>query len=239
MFPSDDRSFVRHEQGLFDPAVMRRVRAHYDAIEAERLARIADQVDAERVEVGAATKALRFDPMWHEPWVHAPADVADRLRPFTWLTFPIQLRHITENSHLVPWHQDIAYALRMPRQHRQLITCFTPLEPNPAEVSGLAFALGSFDLLEHVARPGHGACIENIEFENVVTFDLALGDCMAFGDHSPHVTTPGKDGKFNRRSFEYRLIMPQDALPDKDYFDIERRVFIRNGEIVDFPENPQ
>lgn len=237
MLPTDSRCFVRHEQALLDRAVLAGVRAGFVAEEEQAQARIADETDARRVEIGAATVSFRVNPRWYDPWRHASAERIERMRPFTWLLFPVQLRHITGESHLVPWHQDAGYARLMPRRHSRLITCFVPLEPEPAACASLEFAQGTFDEFPHHPEGPHGAVLEPADFGTVSRFRLAFGDALVFGDLAPHRTVTAPDGTIDRRSFEYRFVRPEDALPEKDYFDIKSGLFVRtDGSRRTFPQ---
>ena len=178
-----------------------------------------------------------MDPRWYDPWRGAAPALIERLRPYTWLLFPVQLRHITQSGHLVPWHQDAGYVRLMPRRHSRLITCFVPLEPDPAACASLEFSEGDYEELAHEPYEGHGAALSGRDFGRLRRFELAFGDALIFGDHAPHRTVPAADGTIDRRSFEYRFVTPDEALPDKDYFDIEADAFVRtDGSRREFPE---
>jgi hypothetical protein len=180
---------------------------------------------------------MRFDPVWFDLWRDLPPVSRDRLGPYVWVIFPPQLRHIRTREHLVPWHQDLAYQrLLGTRAHRQVVTCFVPLEHEPDRVSGLEFADDADGILLHEAEGAHGASIPSPGFERIRRFSLNCGDVLLFGDHAPHRTVPGPDGTIDRRSFEFRLIEPADAIDGKDYFDIRRGRFIRtDGSERDHP----
>jgi hypothetical protein len=227
MLAANDRYLLRHMDGLFSAQILEQTYRHFESIEASRQNDLRTETDEQRVRIGSATDALRFDAMWYEPWRHIAAEKVDDLRPFTWVLYPVQLRHVTAAGHLVPWHQDIGYVRRMKRVHPKLITCFVPLDPNPAQRSTLEFARGSFDEFFHHPVGDHGAVIKEREFSSTIHFQLAQGDAILFGDHVPHRTIPSPQGTIDRRSFEYRLVVPSDALDDKDYFDIESRCFVR------------
>ena len=226
MLAANDRYLLQHFKGLLSAKILDDTYRHFKSIEASRQSELRSETDEQRVRIGSATDALRFDQMWYEPWRHVNSDNIARLRPFTWLLYPVQLRHVTAAGHLVPWHQDIGYVRRMKRIHSQLITCFVPIDPDPTKGSTLEFARGSFDEFSHKPAGDHGAVIEQ-DFSNTVHFQLARGDAIVFGDHVPHRTIPSADGNIDRRSFEYRLVVPSQALDDKDYFDIESRCFVR------------
>lgn len=228
MIEPENRCFVHHMQGLFDPKVLARTRDHFDKVEAERQSIVRAAHENTRLRIGASTDAFRLDPRWYDPW-RAMDDVAiDRMRPFTWLFYPVMIRHVTRPEHLVPWHQDIAYVRRMARVHSHLITCFVPLEPDPAQAAGLEFALGQFPDLDHDDFGDHGPGLRQT-FGDTATHALAFGDALVFGDHTPHRTIPGPDGRIDRRSFEYRAVIPTEALDDKDYYDLERRCMVRRS----------
>ncbi|MBX9635265.1 MAG: phytanoyl-CoA dioxygenase family protein [Magnetospirillum sp.] len=237
MLETDTRCFVHHMTGLLDAAVLTDLHRHFQAVEAERQGHIVHEHETVRVRIGASTDAFRQDPRWYDPWRRISAATIDRMRPSTWLLYPVMVRHITQSSHLVPWHQDIAYVRRMPRVHQRLITCFVPIEPDPARAASLEFATGAFDELQHGDHGDHGPGLD-ATFPDRSRFDLSLGDALIFGDHTPHRTIAAPDGSIDRRSFEYRAVIPAEALEDKDYFDIERGCMVRRsaGQIIEVAE---
>ncbi|MBC7907737.1 MAG: hypothetical protein H7Y60_13475 [Rhodospirillaceae bacterium] len=227
MLKTGTRAFVHHMTTLLDPTVLADVVRHFDAVETERQAQVVQDHEAGRVRIGASTDAFRQDPRWYDPWRAISPETIDRMRPYTWLLYPVMVRHITAAGHLVPWHQDIAYVRRMARVHQRVITCFVPLEPNPAQAASLEFATGDFPALDHVPWDDHGVGIAGAPFPHTIHFPLAFGDALVFGDHTPHRTIPAPDGSIDRRSFEYRAVIPAEALDDKDYFDLERGCMVR------------
>jgi hypothetical protein len=233
MFDPDDHHLLYHLRGVFDRTVLAATLAHYDAIEAERQAIIQSERDASKRRIGAATDALRFDPRWYDLW--RDPKLAGVFHPFTWVTFPVQLRHVERPDHLVPWHQDVAYMSLLPRRHARIVTCFIPLELEPARVSTLEFAVDRYEPLAHRPVGDYGAVTAEPPGEKV-RFDLVSGDAVVFGDHVPHRSIAAIDGRLDRRSFEFRLVMPDEALADKDYFDITRGLFTRtDGSKREFP----
>jgi hypothetical protein len=226
MLDPNDRHYLAHAKGLFSPESIDMVYRHFEAIEQTRQTELRSTTDEQRVRIGAATDALRLDDMWYEPWRQFAPESLERNRPFTWVLFPVQLRHVTVINHLVPWHQDIGYVRRMQRIHARLVTCFVPLDPDPANGSTLEFAVGPHHEATHRPVGDHGAVIEQ-DFAETVRFELKRGDAILFGDHVPHRTVAAANGNIDRRSFEYRLVVPSEALDDKDYFDIEANCFVR------------
>jgi hypothetical protein len=224
MLDPDDRWLLRHLPGLFDRAVLADVVAHFEAREAQLPTTARSERDAAKQRIGAAVDALRLDPTWYDVW-RAPR-LAGLFAPFTWVTFPVQLRHVHAPEHLVPWHQDEGYMRLLSRRHTRVITCFVPLEPDPTRASTLEFATGRHAAHEHRALGGHGAAMTEPDGPKV-RFALAFGDAMVFGDHVPHQTVPAADGAIDRRSFEFRLVVPADAMADKDYFDLTTGMFTR------------
>jgi hypothetical protein len=223
------QSHFAHISGLFNTLTLDRVRTAFVGREAMGW-QPKDEGERKRVEIGAAPNDFRLDTSWYDVWNDAnPAGLAE-FGPFTYALFPVHIRHVVKTGHLVPWHQDAAYVALMPKRHASVITCFVPLEPDPRDVSTLEFAVGDYPLLPHEPQDGHGAAIKQHPFPQVMRFDLAFGDALVFGDHVPHRTVPGRDGKIDRRSFEFRLTKPQDALPGKDYFDLVTRKFVQTPE---------
>jgi hypothetical protein len=230
MTPSPESpSYVRHVRSLFDIEALSRARARFiDREKAGWTPR--DDQERKRMAIGAAPNQFRLDEAWYDIWRDLSAAQLRELGPFSYVLFPVHIRHVIEDAHLVPWHQDAAYVALMPRQHAKVITCFVPLEPRPDEVSSLEFARGDYPLLPHEPQDGHGAAIRAQPFPDVARFDLSFGDAILFGDHVPHRTVPARNGQINRRSFEFRLTRPADALPGKDYFDLSTCAFVRTPE---------
>jgi hypothetical protein len=188
--------------------------------------------------LGTIIDAVRFNAAWYDPWRDAPDTLVARLQPFTWVTFPVQIRHVFKTEHLVPWHQDVGYQRVLgSRGHGRHITCFVPLDDKPATTSTLEFAIGDFSEIAHAPQNMHGATIDHPETGTTRRFDLMQGDALVFGDHMPHRTVPGVDGLIDRWSFEYRLVQPDEASEGRDYFDIAHGLFVRtDGSTRTFPE---
>jgi Phytanoyl-CoA dioxygenase (PhyH) len=223
------QSQFRHISGLFDTRTLDRVRSRFVEREAAGWKPKDDQ-ERRRVDIGAAPNNFRLDNSWYEVWNDASEAGLGEFGPFTYVLFPVHIRHVVKDTHLVPWHQDAAYVALMPKRHVAVITCFVPLEPDPAGVSTLEFAHGDYPLLRHEPQDGHGAVIKAPPFSELKRFDLAFGDALLFGDHVPHRTVPGRSGQIDRRSFEFRLTRPEHALPGKDYFDLSTRKFVQTPE---------
>jgi len=60
-----------------------------------------------------------------------------------------------------------------------------------------------------------------------VHFDLTLGDALVFGDLTIHRTFLPPGATVERRSLEFRLVRPDEAIADKDYFDLDSGLFVR------------
>lgn len=225
---SETRCFVQHFKNLFPRPTVERIRARFIEREAEHWTAKSER-ERKRVSIGAAPDEFRLDEAWYEPWRDVDVSFINRLQPYQWLLYPVHVRHLRTGDHLVPWHQDAAYVALMPRRHERLITCFVPLEPEPTETSTLEFALGETPLLLHSSEGDHGAAIAECPAGELIRFDLSFGDALVFGDLTPHRTVPGRGGGIERRSFEFRLVRPDQALPDKDYFDLKSRSFVRLG----------
>ncbi len=230
MLAEEDRCFIAHMRGLLDRETLARLMDRFAATEQAAQATLRSPHDASRVAIGASTDAFRLDPVWLDPWRNASAERIARLSPFTWMMYPPNIRHLTDPEHLVPWHQDIGYVKRMPRVHRRIITCFVPLEPDPSAHATLELAVGRFGEIDHAEAAGHGAAILDRSFANTRRFELDLGDAIVFGDHVPHRTVRVDDRPIDRRSIEYRFVIPDEALDDKDYFRLdENRLARRTG----------
>ena len=223
--PPGSPSYLRHVSGFFGTGTLGRVRDYF--IERESAGWTPkDERESKRIGIGAAPNDFRLDEKWYEVWRDVSDLALGSLADFSYVLFPVHIRHVTQPVHLVPWHQDAAYMALMPQRHPKVITCFVPLEPRPADVSTLEFAPGEYPLLPHEAEGDHGAAIKRETFSGATRFDLSFGDALLFGDHVPHRTVPGPGG-IDRRSFEFRLTRAADALPGKDYFDLSTRAFVR------------
>ncbi len=236
MIDPEKRIFVEHAVGLFDPEELSRIREDFDRVRGARL-REASLTDRERAAVrrGESADAVRKRERWYDVWKHPRSmeGLLERIRPFTYVTYPVQVRHVTEVEHYVPWHQDRGYIdLLGQRGPRLIITCFLPLEPEPATRTTIEFALDNTDeqperVRQHVAMDGFGAGIPDADFQRRRHFDLAFGDALIFGELTLHRTFTPPGAVANRRSLEFRLIRPADALPGRDYFDVEAQRFIQ------------
>lgn len=227
MLPTDTRCFARHAQGVFRSDSLGRARGHFLEREREAWNVAANDRERSRLAIGAAPDQFRLDERWYDLWREVSADVVEYFKPYTWVIYPVHIRHVTDAVHLVPWHQDAAYIALMPRRHERVITCFVPIEIEPTTGSTLELAQGEFALLPHGPHGNHGAAITECDFPKVARYHLSFGDAIIFGDHVPHRTVPAKDGAIDRRSFEFRMVLPTEALPDKDYFDLETRTYVR------------
>ena len=226
---NQSRCFVQHFKNAFRRPTIERMRERFVEREAGQWA-AKDERERQRIAIGAAPDDFRLDESWYDLWRDVDSSVVDRLHPYQWLLYPVHIRHLrADEHHLVPWHQDAAYVALMPRRHERLITCFVPLEPDPTTGSTLEFACGETPLLPHGQAGDHGAAIAEPPRGDLVRFDLAFGDALVFGDLTPHRTVAGRDGGIERRSFEFRLVQPEHALTDKDYFDLETRRFVRRS----------
>ena len=222
MLPTHTRCFSHHARGLFAPAALDRVRERF--VQKERDGwKAGTEREQMRLAIGSAPDDFRLDQFWYECWCDVdPAAMA----PFTMLLFPVAIRHVTEDVHLVPWHQDFAYVALMPRKHARVVTCFVPLEPDAEVRSTLEFATGDWPLLPHEPIGNHGAALSQ-SFEKTERHSTRYGDALIFGDHTPHRTVSGREGSIDRRSFEFRATTPADVLSGKDYFDVATKQFIR------------
>ena len=229
MIDPAEKCFVEHVEQLFPREAIIEVRQYleeiWETIDPNALPAREQMI----YRLGAAPDQVRFDHTWYNLWKSVSAAKLASFRPFTRLTFPLQIRHIVQTDQLVPWHQDIGYqALRGENAHEHLITCFLPIEPEPSTVPTLEFAVGLFPTLRHHPSGDHGAALT---FENVpptTRFDLNCGDALVFGDHTPHQTyVPENLSRSDRWSFEYRLVRPEDCKVGRDYFDIENGCFLK------------
>lgn len=221
------RTFVEHLRGTFDPVLLRSIRNYLNSIEDQK--QTLGQTEREKTAIGRGetSDALRMDSRWYDVWRNPRLSLLERIRPYTWVVFPVQVRIVRANTHKVPWHQDTGYQkLLGSRAHKQLITCFIPLDEDPANRTTLQFAEDELQPLEHTPLDGFGAGISG-NFHNANHYALELGDCLLFGDLAVHRTFTPENATIERRSLEFRLVRPEDSLDIKDYFDIESGFFVR------------
>ena len=240
MLDKNNRAFVNHVQGLFDPKLLDTLRNNFIMLENRQAPSNISEREKHALERGEATDSMRMQEAWYDVWKHATSEslLLSSLAPYTWVSYPVQVRHVRKAHHHVPWHQDIGYMrLLGNRGHQQVITCFIPLEPEPAKCTTIQYALDNIKAdptkeYPHIPLEGFGAGIENQDFNEVQHFDLNLGDALVFGDFTLHRTFLPEGCQINRRSLEFRLIMPSSALNNKDYFDIEHQKFIKTKNLA-------
>lgn len=220
------RTFVEPLRGFFDVDRLRFLREELTRLEAKALSETLSDREQRFESIGAASDEIRLRADWYEIWRGLDRERVDRLRPFTWVVYPLMVRHLKQHAHIVPWHQDQGYMRLLERRPAQIVTCWVPLEEEPSKCTGLRFSLEPLEELPHHPEGPHAACLDG-EFPNAVSHDLALGDCVIFGDLVPHSTQMEPGLRRERRSLEIRLVRPDHALPGKDYFDIEQGRFVR------------
>jgi hypothetical protein len=232
------RTFFELVRQMFDPTQLRSIREYLDAVEAERQSLAQTEREKVALRQGVASDALRLDPYWYETWRNPTPCLLEQVRPFTWVVYPVQVRIIRAGTHLVPWHQDIAYQkLLGARGHQRIITCFIPLDDDPWRRPTIQFTNSVQQELEHLpvtessdttyAYTG-GLWLKDFQPQHQQHYELTLGDCLLFGDLAIHRSfVPPNQEMMERRSLEFRLVRPEDALDTKDYFDIESGLFVR------------
>ncbi len=221
------RGFFAPHRQVFGPAVLRRLRASFYELTAGSSQDATSERELRAMARGEGSDTLRLRQRWFDVWRTPSPDLLEMVRPFTWVIFPPQVRHVSSTSHFVPWHQDTAYiSLLGPLRHTRIVTCHIPLDDEPARRSTLQFTRAPQSELTHQPRDGFAAGLD-IAPEDVVHFELSLGDCLFFGDHAVHRTYTPPGALIDRRSLEFRLIDPEDSIANKDYFDIELGTFRR------------
>lgn len=228
MQANESRWFVTPIHRLFKPALLKELREYFDSIEVGEFDKSLTEREQRWLSIGASTDALRMDPRWYDVWRNPTPQMLDTIRPYTWIIFPPQVRHIREIPHLVPWHQDAAYEKLIEMGgHERLITCWIPFDDKPGRHSTLQFCRDQLPELEHQAFGPHGAGLEVLDCKNVEHWTLELGDCLLFGHLAAHRSYVPPGAQVERHSFEFRLVRPEDALANKDYFDVESGLFVR------------
>ncbi len=239
MLDTVNRIFVRHAADLFDPALLRQLRQRFIEGEAEMQTKSGTLPERERqaVERGESSDDFRMRDHWYDVWRDASyrEKLIEALHPFTYVMFPVQVRHVRAVGHAVPWHQDAGYMQLHPasKRHKKVITCFIPIEDEPANCTTVQFARDNEKApdqeMPHKAMDGFGAGVAAEQCKDCYHYDLALGDALVFGDLVLHRTFTPPGAEVERRSLEFRLIDPADALEGKDYFDIRQGMFVQTN----------
>jgi hypothetical protein len=224
---TDSRVHVAHVPQMFDPQRVHRLREYLACVYAERQALARNEREAAMVRQGAGTDALRMDPRWFDLWRSPSPTLHEAVGPFTWIIFPPVVRLITSAEQLVPWHQDLAYQRVLgARGHSRIVTCFVPLDDNPAERPTVEFCPSEERELEHHSETLFAAGIRG-ELGPAHHFSLRQGDALVFGDMAIHRTYCPPGCRPERASLEFRLVCPADALADKEYFEIPSGQIVR------------
>lgn len=235
MLDPNNRIYINHANQLFNPDILSSIYQHMVVLSPQESTDNITEREKHAVTRGESTDAMRMQAAWYNVWKNPISRelLLDAIHPFTYVIYPVQVRHVRKAyQHDVPWHQDIAYIrLLGKRSHQQVLTCFIPLEPDPAKCTTLQFADDNktepTKLYKHMPLSGFGAGIKDTQFNEVFHYNLKLGDALIFGDHALHRTFLPEGCQVERRSLEFRLIKPVDAIPNKDYFDVNTLNFIR------------
>lgn len=234
MLDVNKRVFLQHVTQLFDSSLLSQLRARFDEVENLNQNEHLDPREVNALKRGESSDRTRMQTHWYDIWAksHDTKKILNTVSPYTYVTFPPQVRNVRAHSHKVPWHQDIGYMrLLGNRGHTQVITCFVPLEEDPSQHTTIQFALDNLSTEEtvftHMPMDDFGAGIADANFKEKIHHCLALGDALVFGDFTLHRTFTPEGCKVERRSLEFRLIQPQHAIAGKDYFDLETRQFIK------------
>ncbi|MGP0595132.1 hypothetical protein ACTRXD_21640 [Nitrospira sp. T9] len=228
MIDVQSRHWVKPISGGISVPLLTELRRYLDNVQGERQALALSSREEKGLQLGLGTDALRKDPRWYEVWKEISSELLALIHPHTWVVFPVQVRLIQSENHLVPWHQDVGYQKILGESgHQQIITTWIPMNEYPSRHSTLQFALAELGELAHSPLHGHGAGLDCQEWPFVRHYDLASGDCLLFGDLTIHRTFVPERCSVSRQSLEFRLVRPEDAIPGKDYFSIEDQVFVR------------
>ncbi len=231
------RHFVDHVSEGFSVSLLTELSQYLERIQNERQMIAPTQREVNGLKLGAGTDALRMDPRWYEVWREFSSELMTAIRPYTWVVFPVQVRLVQSKKHLVPWHQDVGYQKILGTGgHKRIMTCWIPMNEIPFRHSTLQFALDENSQLAHTPLYGHGAGLARQEWTSVKHYDLEFGDCLLFGDLTIHRTFVPERCTLARRSLEFRLVCPDDAIEGKDYFNILEGQFVRtDGTAREFP----
>lgn len=236
MHDMNTRLFLKHEKQLFDQALLVELRDKMDRLRAMQENQ-SNQTprEQEAIRRGESSDKTRMQSDWYKVWQanDSHSRLIQAIMPYRYVTFPVQVRHVKEVKHHVPWHQDIGYMrLLGDKAPKQVMTCFIPLEPNPSRCTTIQFALDNMREPNereyvHQSLNAFGAGIEQSDFHELQHFPLSLGDALIFGDHVLHRTYLPEGCQPERRSLEFRLVKPEHVLPGKDYFDVLTGKFVK------------
>ena len=228
------RNRVAHVRAAIAPDVLRALRGYLERVSAERRTQAATERERSAIARGEGSDALRLDPTWMDAFRSPSRALLEAIGDATWVAFPPQVRSVAAAHHLVPWHQDVAYQrLLGARGHDRHVTCFVPLDEDPAHRPTVEFVVGRFDELPHDAAAGFGAGLTDAPAGPRALFELSLGDALVFGDLVPHRSFVPDPSRAERRSLEFRLVRPCDSVAGKDYFDIRSGAFTRRTPAVE------
>ncbi|MEW6273438.1 MAG: phytanoyl-CoA dioxygenase family protein [Thermodesulfobacteriota bacterium] len=231
----DARSRFAHVRGAFDAGALRELRLYLERVRDERQAGAATDRERRAVARGEASDALRLDARWFDAFRAATRALHAALGSHVWVVYPPQVRTVRSVEHAVPWHQDVGYQrLLGARGHARHVTCFVPLDDDPARRPTVEFLCTPMPEAAHAPQGGFGAGLALAPSDAERTrFALAPGDALVFGDLVVHRTCFPPDALPERRSLEFRLVRPDDALEGKDYFDLTRAAFTRRTPILE------
>lgn len=232
MLDFKNRNFIIHASGLFDANSIKELIAKFEQNN-EKYISINNITDREKnaIDRGEASDLLRLQEYWYNIWKTSD-NLLDFFKPYTYITFPPQVRHIKAIDNKVPWHQDIGYMrLATTKAPDQVITCFVPIELEPKNHSTIQFSSDPRGLeeLKHELVGKFGAGITVNDFTEPFHFELNIGDALVFGDYTIHRTFTPEGCNIERRSLEFRLTTPELAIPNKDYFNLETMSFINTN----------
>jgi hypothetical protein len=222
----NNRCFVNHHKQVFPPALLQDMKQYlYEVMESKNSG---DKTDREVTAIGRGegSDSLRMDVRWYEIWKSHAKSLQEAIAPYTWVIFPVQVRMVREPHHQVPWHQDLAFQNAIgARGHKEIITCFVPLDEDPFNRATVQYSPVSSAFVEHMPMGGFNAGTD-LEFEDVFHCRLQSGDCLLFGDLAFHRTYVPEGAAYERNNLEFRLCKPSGAVPGKDYFDTETGRFV-------------
>lgn len=225
------RNILIHSKQIFNVESLRKTRDYYDSIWEEKQLLAKTEKEIKAINRGETSDSLRLDETWYNIWRNPTTDLLSAIGPYTWVLFPPQIRFIKSLRHRVPWHQDIGYqrVFSKERQHKTLITCFIPIDEEPSKKTTIQFSKDKRGMneLNHVSMAGFSAALESDNFESPFHYNLSLGDALIFGDFVLHRSHCPEFCEIERKSLEFRLIQPIDAIDGKDYFDVLKGIFVK------------
>lgn len=224
------RSDVKLIQNAFPFGIMEALRSRLATLEEQDSQREHNERERQFIAGGNLSDYIRMDAAWCGAWKWASKELRAAIGEHLLVSWPVMVVHRRTAEQSIPWHQDIAYerAKSTGKSHEQVLTVWIPLDEDPQHRSTVEFHSRNdtrqWSELPHKQIGNHRIADHRARLDvtgRIYVMELYRGDCLLFGDLIPHRGYCGTLTKPERTNLEMRLVRRGDALPGKDYFDIE------------------